>query len=249
MEDQDEARQLRRWARGRFWAGLGIVLLAWLISLAIVRLSDEASWSSRWEILFVVWAPVVGYIFESLRLFVVKREELAQALWKANNTASLEELAGHDPVRIDALVRGQAAADLAHVAGMLNELRARVYRAGQVDLALRIKQLEHKFAAGAEQVQRQQFGRAPYLNRMEIKPQVLEQLLDSDERLLVISAALSEDGQAVQRSFTPDGFDPALLDRLEGGLDAYLHRFETRTWAIRARADELDEHRVVKTGM
>lgn len=243
-EDKPGYRQLRRWARTRFWASIALVMLDIFLSWVIVKISQAAAWSSRWEILFVVWAPIVGFAVESILEFVKKREELEEILWTAKGATFLDDLTGNNRLRIDSLVRGQTSRDLLHVKEMLNDLRARLYRAGQVDLALQTKELERKFESSAEKLQDQRFGSAPYLENLNIKGQVWEGQLDYDEQILVISAALTEDGQAVQQSLAQDAFQPEMLARLEGRLDAFMHRFETRSWALKASDQDIQKYRM-----
>jgi hypothetical protein len=122
-------------------------------------------------------------------------------------------------------------------------VRARVYRAGDVDLALRIKQLEQKFEAAHVEVQNLGTGQSPYLTDLNIKTSLWEKMLDYDEHLLVRTAALAEDTHVIQQTFGQGQPIAELLNQLEGRLDAFGHRFETRGQALKTGEQDQQKYR------
>jgi hypothetical protein len=236
-------RLLKRWMTQRGMWLLITLSLATLLSLIILWVGRSSSSDLKWDALYIVWIPVLGFLCESVVALFKKREEVAELFWARRGATYLDDLTHNNRKRADRLVRDQCGSDMLHIRDMLNDVRARVYRAGDVDLALRIKQLEQKFEAAHVEVQNLRTGQSPYLTDLNIKTSLWEKMLDYDEHLLVRTAALAEDAHLIQQTFGQGQPIAELLNQLEGRLDAFGHRFETRGQALKTSEQDQQKYR------
>jgi len=229
-------RPPRYWYLGRvlwmvFVLGLGLGL-----TRLVNWLAQAASWGGRLEILLAIWAFVVVALLESLKVLFERREELSETTYPLPGFTYIDDLVRDDRPRADRLVREQSSQELLHVRDILNELRGRVYRAGDADSALRIKELERKFEGRAAEVQRVDFGRPVYVTDLQISRRAWDDLLDYDEDLLLFANALNDKASAIQQRYTSGELSMDLLTSLESELDAFAHRFAGRERAIQMPA-------------
>ena len=219
------------WIPRAVWIVL-LVLLGYLLTRWVVGFSVQSGWSSPWGLILMVWAIVLGGIIESMKALLEKRERLLEAPHTLTNSASLKDLAGKDRLKIDQIVRKQASTDLLSVRETLNELRGKIYRAGNEDLALQVRALEGRFDQATERILRTDLNPAAYLEELLVDRAAFSRMLTSDEELLARSAALSEEAHALQQAFLADQLDPASLKRLESNLETFTHNFEQRSRSI-----------------
>jgi len=231
------------WLRRSLWMAFTL-LVAYLLTQLVISFSRQYGWDRPWEVLTALWVAAIGILFESLCALILKQERYRQEEWVLRGVTLMDQPTGGKRKRIDALVRQQCSQDLNHARGMLNDWRARVYRSGREDLALKIRRLEGHFEQVAQAVQNMQIGQAPYLTDLKIGSQAWQEYLDYDEHLLVRTMALAEDVRQVIKEDTEGQFDPAILDQIESRLDGFFNRFENRSQALKASLEQQQAYRV-----
>jgi len=227
-------RQVRGWMIGRGVWMVFLILVALTLSGVVIWLSGDRNSQGRTELLVVIWAPTLGLLMESLIAIMRKREEIAAAFWTKAGITRLDELSGKDRHKMDELVRRQCSQDLKNACSLLQEARSTVYRQGNTDLALKIKDLERKIEAAQEEVLNPSTSSPPYLHEGRFSASQWQKLLDDEENLLVLSAVLAETVYRFQQQALRKQGDLAasLLD-LEESLNAFKHAFSARSQALR----------------
>jgi len=234
-------RMPRYWWLGRAMWMLFVVLVAAGLTKVINWLASGAESGDRWGFVLAVWTFAVVTLLESIKALYQKREKLSERYWMAEGDVYIDDLTGNNRQRADALVRQQCALDLNTARRHLNDLRARVYRGGDVDLALRIRQLEQKIDDVIRDVNNPNFGSAPYISDLKIGKPIFEKMLDYDEALLERCSALSDKASTLQKRFGKGEFQPEMIDQWEADLDVFLHRFASRSRALKADNEDNDE--------
>jgi hypothetical protein len=239
LKEVPTKRQLRIWLLRRLLGIFISLAFGGLVSYAVVLVAEAASWDLKWEFLLIIWGPIAGYLVHSIMDYIKKGEQLEEARWGAEGKIYLDDLTGNDRQKVDALVREQCRSDLTHSSEILNELRSRVYRDGEEDLALKLRQLEKKIQLTAQKIQQGDFGKPAYLEDLKIKPFLWEKLLNYDEMILVNAALFSEKTYAIQRQYAQGDLDDFALSKLEQRLDHLSHRFENRSRVLKLSAEKL----------
>jgi hypothetical protein len=105
----------------------------------------------------------------------------------------LDQLRIKDRQVIDRIVREQCQLELGIQKETLNELRSRVFHAGDTDLALEMRQIEQKIEDFIAKTKDDNFGAAPYLRSdIRISEKTWLTFMDSEEILLIQAALLTE---------------------------------------------------------
>lgn len=151
----------------------------------------------------------------------------------------LGALRGPERAQADHAVRKMSSSELEHMRQMLNDLRGRVYRQGQEDLALALRGLEKKLEQSAQQVMQPDFGRPGYMQDFQLGRSEWEDQLDFDERLLACAAALTDEAQELQQRFAAQSLVESDLRTFEASLDRWMHRFQGRSHSSFIRSEEV----------
>ena len=232
------------WVSRGLWMAFLILMGIGLTFLAL-WLTQVFSWTSLKEILIGIWSFILFGLLESIKVLYEKREQISEKKWSKPGITYLDDLSGNNRQQVDQIMRDQAQRDLNHIRELLNDVRSRVYRAGNEDLALRIRELERKFESASAHIKDPNFGSAPYLDpKLHINSHVWNNMLDYDELLLIRGTALSEDAQEIQQKASQAPISQESFDQLESRLDAYLHQFENRGRALRSTDAELARYRI-----
>ena len=236
-------RQLKRWVTGRAVLMLFVAFLGAMITGVIILVAKVASWESKWEALFIVWAPILAVLVESVIAYLKKREEIAEIYWAKPGITYIDDLTRNNREQVDKLVRDQCSQELLHSRDVLNDVRSRVYRSGDTDLALEIKSLERKFDASESKVLNPDFGRPAYLGDLKINRDVWENMLDFDEGVLVRAAALSQDVHEIGPMSNQGDLSSKQLLELEDKLDRFMNHFYQRSRPLKPSAEEQANYR------
>ena len=231
-------RQIRRWMRGRIILLVVLGLVAVCISALVLFIASPAPASSKFEVLLLVWAPFFAALIESIVALFRKREEVAEALWTTAGTTFLDDVTRNNRERADRLVREQCAEDLRQIFTVLNDVRSRVYRAGDEDQALRLKELERKIEQYRQQVLKLEFGKAPYLGDLNITSQVWDHMLDYDEKLLAWMIDAHAAAETIQQQVAAGAPVAELVSGLESKLDHFYNAFASRARALRSQPSD-----------
>lgn len=237
------AKKMRWWPRAIWMATL--VLIGLIISLVFNWLTQAASLDNKLEFYVVVWTVVIGALLESAVSLYKQWEEKQSTDWDLEGATLLDDLSRNNRQLVDSIVRQQCSEELAQQERMVNDVRSRVFKEGNEELALRLRRLEQKLAHSREQVLDARFGTAPYLRtELKISRQAWERMLDDDEHLLVQVAALTEDAHQFQARLSQQELDGGFADRFEAKLDVFQKDFASRQRALRAGDRDLEPYRM-----
>ena len=247
FEEETSRRGRRRpqrwWLKRVIWMGF-VILAAYALTRLVNWIAGPAEWSARWEFYLAVGGFAALAVLESLKSLFQGWEELQKVHWTEPGTTFVDDLVGHDRLAADALVREQCATDLHNAQNMLNDLRSRVYKSGDDDTALAARDPEKAVAQAREHVLDPKFGIPPYVTDLNVSRPMWEDNLDYDEGLLVRSSALNEDAQALLQRHSGGEFEPQYLDQLRARLDAFVHRFNNRSQALKASEKDQKPYRM-----
>ena len=153
---------------------------------------------------------------------------------------TLDELVRGDRAGADRLVREQAGGEVLRIAKILNELRSRVYQQGEVELALRLRDLERRLERYHQDILQPNYGRPPYLTDLQVKRNAWATMLGYDEDLLLYASALGDKAQDLQAKYTGGEAIAGLLASLEEDLDRLHYRFAGRERAVKPATERLN---------
>jgi hypothetical protein len=231
----DYPRPPRSWWRVR----VGLILLLLLLGYGLTRLTFDigggASIELKLGIVSAIWLAILPIIIESLRWIVEKKEEIVFIENHLPITVRLERQIGRDPEKIDLWVRQQSQQDLHQAAGLLQDIRYRLYKESNSKAALAARDLERKFLSSGEKILSNDFGAPMYLKGNRLNGQNFDRFLDYDEELLLYSSALCDIVFSVQKSFTDLERKDTILVDLEANLDEYMHKFAGRGRLVQPR--------------
>jgi hypothetical protein len=207
---------------GLLVVGVGMTRLA-------VWLEGQVSSVLLLSFLTGIWGIVGQQIVHSLTKMIERREEIRQADWIQPRESILDDLAGSDRQQTDRLVRQQCGEELAHCRDILNDIRSRVFKNGQVDLALSLRDLERKFDLNSKKTLDNLIGAPSYMDTtLSITRKTWDRMLAYDEDLLCAANAISERAVILQQK-APEGVNADGVKDLEKQLDTLMHRFIGRS--------------------
>jgi hypothetical protein len=222
----------RWWMPGMLYIlGLGVIaaLLTWLVQ----QVGRQASPNVTIPFITSLWMAVIPLALNEFKKMHEKREEYALATWALPGATRLDILVKNDRAHADRLVREQCRAELHTCSEMLADMVTRIYKSGQTELAIQVRDLKEKFLRGEGQVAGGSFGAPAYLEDVHLSDQAWERMLDYDEDLLQRAGTLSHTVNVAQLGLS-DASKALNLPGLEQNLDAFLYRFSGRTRALKA---------------
>jgi hypothetical protein len=248
-QEEGELEITVRWRPGRWWLNrvlwmIFVVIMGTLLTLLVMKIAKSLAWDSPWEVISIVWVFTVGALLESVKTLYQKREQVYIIQETAPRKTFLDDMTADNRQRVDSVVREQCSSEMALIYDILNDLRGRIYRSGDTDMALEVKSLERKTLVINQEIQNPNFGRPPYLSDLKINRRVWEEQVDYDEQLLARASALSEDTHAIQQKYGAGEFSPEMLQKLESGLDEFRYRFANRGQTIKASEKEQEKYRI-----
>lgn len=215
-----------------------VVLAAAAATYFLRQLSDHVAWLGQPWIYVGIWMGVIGILIRTACKLFRKWESSFEEMEKPANVLGLENLNSRDKAVIDQIVREQLNMELALQRDVLNELRARVYRQGDEDLALEIKQVERKLESILPKVSDTKIGRPVYLrDEVNLTRQGWNLLMDEEEILLVKAALLTDEAQALQALAGNAGQISTGLIEYETKLDDLANAFVGRERLLHSTID------------
>jgi hypothetical protein len=242
----DDANRKKRSAyKPRWWLPRTvwiIVVLAAAIGLTIFlnHASKTLEWAGRSEFYIAIWLFALGALLESAKALFKEWEKLFATDIDTVDMIGLDQLRIKDRQVIDRIVREQCQLELGIQRETLNELRSRVFHAGETDLALKMRQIEQKIEDFIAKTKDDNFGAAPYLRSdIRISEKTWLTFMDSEEILLIQAALLTENVHSLQVMFAHSqlNLDPVL--EFEVDLDAFVKSFSVRGRIL--HTNELDQ--------
>jgi len=213
-----------------------VVLLIGLVLVAVAPFVRGLSTTAAGISLAV--AVVVAVALMGLGLWL-EQKAAATRHARLGPVPLLERLGQGERQRIDRLVRGQLARELATLSARLREVQNLAYREGYREEALRIKDVEASADRARSTVEAETFGPAAYLTQAQITRRQLDAMLRYDEELLARSAMLGDLGEQVRQSvLAADLSSAAHIEELQAALSALDHQIQARARFIQAPAPE-----------
>lgn len=229
----------RWWLPRTVWI---IVVLATAIGLTVFlnHASQTLEWAGRNEFYIAIWLFALGAILDSVKALFKGWEKLFSMDIETANTIGLDQLRIKNRQVIDRLVREQSTLELGIQQETFNELRSRVFQAGDTDLALEMRRIEQKLDDFKEKIKDDNFGAAPYLKSdIRISEQTWFTFMDNEEYLLIQAALLTESAHSLQVLFTNAQLSHESFQEYEAELDSFIKNFSVRGRILHTK--ELDQ--------
>ncbi len=139
-----------------------------------------------------------------------------------------------DREKIDRLVRDQLTNELRTITRTLRESRDRIYREGDRDQALAVKETEKQADQMRQTVAAGIRGAAPYLSEAHVTQTDLETMLNYDEALLAQVNELSDRAETLRQAALAGEAVGDQLETIKTGLSDLDHRFRARARFIKS---------------
>ena len=229
----------RWWLPRTIWM---IVVLAIAIGLHILltQASQNLEWAGRNEFYIAIWLFALGVVLESAAVLFKNWEKLFTSDIDTIDAIGLDQLRIKDRQVVSRIVREQCQLELGTQKETLNELRSRVFQAGDTDLALEMRRIEQKIDDFQEKIKDERFGAAPYLRSdIRISEKTWLTFMDNEEYLLIQAALLTENAHSLQVMFGNSQLSQESIQEFEVELDAFMKSFSVRGRILHTK--ELDQ--------
>jgi hypothetical protein len=209
-------------------------------SLSVYVFSSKGDLGGRLGAIFeLACAMPTAFILFISALWMERRA--AQEREEARGGGRLLSLARGDREQIDRLVRRQLAEELAAVKRTLQDTRDQVYREGDRDGAVRIKQVEERADRLRRAVEAKIRGQAVYLTEARVSHDALERMLDYDEQLLAMAADLGDRVAELREAVLADESMGDEVRGLDSDLSTLDHQFQARARFIQTPVRGVEE--------
>lgn len=227
---------LKNWWVPRVIWIIFVVLAAIGATYYLKRASLQYEWLNRSEFFVTIWMFVLAAIIESVTKLFKQWENFFSDVPKPPNLLGLDDIKFKDYETIDSIIRDQSHLELTRQWEILNELRGKVYRAGDEDTALDMKQLELKLEGFLPKLKDQKVGKPVYLlDDIKLTKSSWSFLMDQEEVLLVKAALLTQSAQAIQADALGSKPIAENLGNYEAELDIFISDFIGRTRILHAQ--------------
>lgn len=222
---------------GEWWVPhllvLGLILaVEAAITFVAFYFSIPPAWNERMNLLVITWGAGVGVIIKVINSLYTQGESVAEKRRLVQTTGLLGNLTSHNRARTDSLVRGQSSSELRHTEEVLQDIRKRVYAAGEERAAVAIGKLASKVKEKTADIQNPAYNPPPYLADLHLTPRLWKAYLANEEQLLAYAAAVGEQASAIQQKVSRGVSLETDLTHLEQLLDTFTHAFATRSRVI-----------------
>ena len=206
-----------------------VLLIALGATFYLTKGAEKFEWMGNQAFYIAIWTFAIGAIIESVtKLFKQWEAFFADSPYQSN-VLGMDNIKFKDRQEIDELVREQLGMELGMQRDIFNELRSRVYKMGEEDLALELRRVERKIDEGRQKVKDLKIGKPAYLREdMKLTKTAWNYLMDEEEIILVKAALLSEEAQTIQlEAGNPQKIASKLSD-YETKLDSFINAFIAR---------------------
>ncbi|HQA28472.1 MAG TPA: hypothetical protein PLA02_04555 [Brevefilum fermentans] len=213
------------WVPRVIWIVL-VILAAIAATYFMRQASSKYEWLSRSEFYITIWMFVLAAVIESVSKLFKQWEGFFADVKKPSDLLGLDNIKFKDRQTIDRVIREQSQMELNRQWEILNELRGKVYRAGDEDLALEIKQVERKLEEFLPKLKDAGVGKPVYLmDDIKLTKASWNLLMDKEEILLIKAAMLTQSAQGIQLAFSESKTLKELLYKYEAELDIFISDF------------------------
>lgn len=236
-KDEKVEKIRKRWWLGRAIWMTFVFLLTGGLTLIVIALTGSANWLDKIELFIPVWAFGLGAELESVKALFEKRESIAES-WSHSGITQLDDLVKKDHQQIDQLVRRECSREITQIEGIFEDVQSTVFRDGNEDLALTIRQFRRdKLEAAREQLGDPRFGTPVYLQDVKVTKGAREHMWDYDEDLILHVQALSEKAQIIQMRKSSKEISAKTVADFERDLDFFMQRFVGRARPLKMKMD------------
>ena len=217
---------LKNWWVPRIIWMLVVILGAIGATYYLNQASEKIEWIGQTEFYVAIWMFALGVLIESVSKLFKQWESFFADVEKPSNILGLDNVRFKEKGVIDQIVREQSEMELSMQRDILNELRSRVYRSGNEDLALEMKRIERKLEAFIPKIRDTNIGRPIYLREdVKLSKTGWNLLMDEEEVLLVKAALLSEETQSLQVAANIPDQVSSKISEYETNLDMFTNAF------------------------
>jgi hypothetical protein len=229
----------RWWLPRAIWI-IVVVLAAIGLTVFLNQASQTLDWAGRNEFYIAIWLFALGAILDSVKALFKNWEKLFATDMAADDTVGLDQLRIKNRQVVNRIVRDQCDLELGIQKETINELRSRVFHAGDTDLALEMRRIEQKIENFQEKIKDNNFGAAPYLRSdIRISEKTWRTFMDNEEYLLIQVALLTEAAHHLQVLFSNSQLSHDPFQEYEAELDSFMKNFSVRGRILHTK--ELDQ--------
>ena len=235
--NQEKAhRPAKNWWVGRSVGIIILIIFGMILTLIIQHFGEGVSPERVFGFITTgVWGAIVLAILDNIRKLIQKHEDIVDETRTYLEKAHLEELVNNRRPELDKLVRQQCSMELERTREIFNTMRSKVYKEGDTETALLIRDLERKIDVGCAKLTNPDFGTAAYLKDLHISNDLWMEMVEYDEDLLSYAGGLSEKALLIQQNeVAKDETKPVLLE-VEKHLNTFIHHFGTRTRLLQTK--------------
>lgn len=207
-----------------------VIICAVLATYFMLKGSSKFEWLTRSEFYVSIWMFVLAVVIESVSKLFKQWEGYFAVVKKPVDLLGLDNIKFKDCQTIDRVIREQSQMELNRQWEILNELRGKIYRAGDEDLALEIKQVERKHEEFLPKLKDARVGKPVYLMEdIKLTKASWSLLMDKDEVLLIKAAMLTQSAQEIQNADSDSKSIHDLIQKYEAELDVFISDFVGRS--------------------
>jgi hypothetical protein len=200
------------------------------------KASATYEWLTRSEFYYTIWIAILGFNIDGIFKLFKKWEETFANVEQPASILGLDDIRFKDPQAIDNIIRDQSQMEINRQWEILNEVRGKVYRSGNENLALEIKQLERKLENFIPQLKDEKVGKPIYLfDDIKISKASWSHCLDHEEVLLIKAAMLTQSAQEIQSLLAENQSINESLAKFEAEFDVFTSDFMSRNRIIHTK--------------
>ena len=219
------------WLPGITWIVILLLIGAAMTGLALY-LGEGVSRATIYGFITFVWMWIVPFLLKEIKKLVEKQETINEDTWIVAPDTLVDTFVKLRHPEMDQLVRQQCAFELGRTQEILNQVRSKIFKAGNTETALKIRDTERFIDDCRQKVLSQDYGQPPYMGDLEINIMAWNAMIDYDENLMLYASAMSEKALLVQQEVKPGEELDLALPEIEKHLNTFIHQFAGRSRAL-----------------
>jgi hypothetical protein len=182
--DPKTKNAIKRWRSLEINWILILLLIGVAISYLIYRFHLNFKSAEIVGFLVGIWGLIISFILNSLKKLVEKSEAILLRSSPFSDLENVRLVKLEDRREVDRLVRGQSANEVKRTLEVISETRGVVYRAGNTELALQIKEFERELEDRKSKFNDLSYGIPFYLSQAMVTDSDWKIELDKEEEIL-----------------------------------------------------------------
>jgi hypothetical protein len=189
MRDKEWIK-LKKWRRMEFGWFLLFILLGAGVTYVIYRSRLDLNHSEVIGLLLGTWGAIITFIIARLKNIVEKQEKLVWGSGSRDKNANDRFVTHQDKQEVNSLILQQCQNEMRLAQEKMNDARSLVFRAGDTELALQIREIEKRIGDMVSKINTPGFPSPYYLSDTPVRESEWSRILDREEEILVIAKNL-----------------------------------------------------------